>query len=39
MGAGEGALYVLGNEVDDALALLESVAHGDVAAESEDADS
>jgi hypothetical protein len=37
--AGEGALYVLGDDVGDALALLESVAHGDMATESENPDS
>ena len=36
--AGEGALYVLDNDADNALALLESVGHGEAAADSEDSD-
>jgi len=34
--AGEGALYVLDNDVENAVALLESAGHGEAAAESED---
>jgi hypothetical protein len=37
--AGEGALYVLDDDVDNAVALLESAGHGEVAAEREDPDS